>query len=53
MELSNVNKGFAHDDGKSIEDVENDKDKISDGNRKENPNINYDRILEEIGQFGR
>jgi hypothetical protein len=53
MELSNVNKGFTHDDGKSIEVVENDKDRRSDGNKNANPSINYDKILDEIGQFGR
>ena len=53
MELSNVNEGFTNDDGESIEDVGNDNDSSSDGNENASPSINYDKILDEIGQFGR
>ena len=53
MEMSNVNKAFTNDDGKSIESVTNDKDIVSRENKEEPRGLNYDKILDEIGQFGR
>ena len=55
MELSQVNKGFNDDDGNPIEDVVEGKGTKSVRNpcSLENPGLNYDTILDEIGQFGR
>ena len=53
MELSQVNKGFSDDDGKPIEDVVDKKETKSFRNTSVSPGLNYDNILDEIGQFGR
>ena len=57
--ISKVNKAFDYDSEKSIQNVTRDKDvrpedesgSGSDSNSESG--LNYDKILEEIGQFGR
>ena len=62
MELSHVNEGFRGDDGVPIEDDTKEK-KRNSGNDPSivgsasgsisTSSLNYDNILDEIGQFGR
>ena len=55
MEMSKVNKAFDYDSEKSIQNVTRDIDaRQEDGSGSDSdPGLNYDKILEEIGQFGR
>ena len=59
MEMSKVNKAFDYDSEKSIQNVTRDidvrpkDDSGSVSNSNSDSGLNYDKILEEIGQFGR
>ena len=53
LEISKDNKGFSYDEEISGENVNTHKDEASITNVKPNSDLNYDRILEHIGQFGR
>ena len=55
MELSQVNKGFTNDDGKPIEQGTDEKEtrSVRSSGSGSSPGLNYDHILDEIGQFGR
>ena len=50
-----MNKGFTHDDGKVFDEVSIERERVSndDNSKNSNSSINYDKILDEIGQFGR
>ena len=53
MEMSKVNKAFDYDSEKSIQNVTRDIDVRPEGESRSDSGLNYDKILEEIGQFGR
>ena len=59
MELSHVNEGFRGDDGTPIEDDTKEKKRnthsivASSSGSISTSCLNYDNILDEIGQFGR
>ena len=57
MEMSKVNKAFDYDSEKSIQNVTRDIDARQEDesgpDSDSNSGLNYDKILEEIGQFGR
>ena len=57
--MSKVNKAYDYDSEKSIQNVTRDKDvrpedeSGSGSDSNSDSGLNYDKILEEIGQFGR
>ena len=53
--MSKVNKAFDYDSEKSIQNVTRDIDARQEDEScpDSDPGLNYDKILEEIGQFGR
>ena len=53
--MSKVNKAFDYDSEKSIQNVTRDIDarQEDESGPDSDPGLNYDKILEEIGQFGR
>ena len=57
MEMSKVNKAFDYDSEKSIQNVTRDIDAKPEDESGSDSNsdsgLNYDKILVEIGQFGR
>ena len=53
MELSIENKGFIYDEETSSENVTTHKDRGATDISKQNSGLNYDKILDHIGQFGR
>ena len=54
MELSKVNQGFRDDEGNPIEDDTNERSRQeSESIKQARSGLNYDTILDEIGQFGR
>ena len=54
MESSKLNQGFRGDDGNSNKDDSDESShQESKSNKNTNSSLNYDKILDEIGQFGR
>ena len=53
MEMSKVNKAFDYGSEKSIQNVTRDIDVKQEDESRSDSGLNYDKILEEIGQFGR
>ena len=53
VELSEVNKGFVYDEETSIEGATDKKVYGTSDTTKAKQGLNYDVILDEIGQFGR
>ena len=51
--MSKVNKAFDYDSEKSIQNVTKDIDVRPEDESGSDSGLNYDKILEEIGQFGR
>ena len=53
FELCSENKGFSYDGELSNENIVTGHDKPSCNPIKSDTNLNYDKILDHIGQFGR